>query len=137
MSETRPPTRMPSAGYPPNTPRLSSRMEREKRKAERGQYRKLPRPGFREWMNSMISPDIRLIAREISSRVGVWIIVTHPCEEVCTQPRLNQDCFECVSASHSPQESPSRWLLVSPQPMPGTQVDFAGHLIGVTPMPRP
>ena len=49
-------------------------MEREKRKADRDQNRKLRRPGFKKWMNNKSNADIRLIAREINSRVGVWII---------------------------------------------------------------
>lgn len=38
------------------------------------QNRKLRRPGFKKWMNNMSNADMRLIAREINSRVGVWII---------------------------------------------------------------
>ena len=53
---------------------LDSLMEKEKRKADRDQNRKLRRPGFKKWMNNMSNADIRLIAREINSRVGVWII---------------------------------------------------------------
>ena len=74
MRETRPPTLIPRAGWPLPIPRLSSKMEREKRKADRDQNRKFRRPGFKKWMNNMSSADIRLIAREINSRVGVWII---------------------------------------------------------------
>ena len=105
IRETRPPTLTPRTGWPPNTPRLSSRMERENKKADRDQSRKLRRPGFRKWMNSMSKADIRLIAREINSRVGVWIILTHPWGRADGLPRLNLShaCLECVSATPTPQ----------------------------------
>jgi hypothetical protein len=42
--------RMPSQ-YP-----QTEQQDGEGEEKRRDQYRKLPRPGFREWMNSMISP---------------------------------------------------------------------------------